>query len=304
MFYKVFIDDSGSKDYINPYSKEFINNSPLFKDYPKFWQDNYFVLCAVRVKQENITQINSDVNNLKEKYFGTYQVEVKSDWLRNPHQRKKHYLNPFGLDSDRLNAFGGDFIKIITSYKKEMKLFAVVFDKRFYGDAKRKTVDGHPLLKTTQILLERIQYSGGFNILIFDQMESSLKLTHGNHNRILNVYRKNQGMDKIYVDKYDKIINVQFKKSSEENFLQIADICVYNIFRQFLEYGREWIGSERNNEGQAKMRMYEYFDKIRCNFAFHPFHPNKVRGIGLSCLPDLEKLNWDLLKGCFNKGED
>ena len=35
MLYKIFIDDSGSKDYINPYSREFIDSPPLFKDYPK-----------------------------------------------------------------------------------------------------------------------------------------------------------------------------------------------------------------------------------------------------------------------------
>ena len=89
MYYKVFIDESGSKDYINPYSRGFVDVPPLFKDYPKFWQDNYFVLCAVRIKQEDIGPINNDINVLKEKHFKTTKVEIKSDWLRNPHNRKK-----------------------------------------------------------------------------------------------------------------------------------------------------------------------------------------------------------------------
>lgn len=299
MIYKVFIDDSGSKDFINPYSRELIENPPLFKDYPKFWQDNYFVLCGVRIKQEEIGKINSDINALKNTYFTTNRVEIKSDWLRNPHQRKKRYLNPYKITAEQLNAFGESFIDLIAQCKKEMKLFAVVFDKRCYGDAKRKISEGQPLLKTTQILLERIQYAGSFNVLVFDQMESSLRLTHGDHDRILNIYRKNEGLDEIYVDKYDKIIDVQFKKSVTENFLQVADVCAYNIYRQFLEHGRAWSGIERDKDGKATMDTYKYFDRMRCNFAFHPNYPYKVRGVGLTCLPDSEKLSWDLLDGCF-----
>jgi hypothetical protein len=304
MLYKVFIDESGSKDYLNPYSREFIDQPPIFRKYPKFWWDNYFVLCAIRIKQEDIGKINSHINALKIEYFGTHRVEVKSDWLRNSYQRKKRYLVPYKIGVEKLNNFGESFIDLITQHKREMKLFAVVFDKRFYGDAKRKTTTGHPLLKTVQILFERIQYAGNFNVLVFDQMESSLRLTHGDHAKILNIYRKNEGLNEIYVDKYDRIVDVQFKKSAMENFLQVADICSYNIYRQFLEFGRAWSGMERNKDGKATMGVYKYFDRIRCNFAFHPLAPNQVRGIGLSCLPDGEKLNWDLLKGCFEVLED
>ncbi len=89
MYYKVFVDESGNKGYLNPYSKEFIDQPPLFKDYPKFWQDNYFVLAGIRVKQDDLSIINTAINQLKNQYFKTHRVEVKSDWLRNPHMRKK-----------------------------------------------------------------------------------------------------------------------------------------------------------------------------------------------------------------------
>lgn len=299
MYYKIFVDESGSKEYINPYSKEFVDNPPLFDAYPKFWQDNYFALCGVRVKQEDIGEINQSINALKKNYFGTHEIEVKSDWLRNPHQRKKRYLKPFKVTPAKLNAFGEEFIDLIARYKKELKLFAVVFDKRFYGDAKRKKEEGHPLSKATQVLFERFEYSVGYNIITFDQMESSLRLTHGRHDKILNVYSKNSGMDIIYVDQYTKITDIQFKKSSNENFLQIADICAYNVFRQFCEHGREWFGQQVDGEGKTSMKAYKYFDKIRCNFAHHPVYRNKVRGIGLTCLPDAGKVDWDLLRGCF-----
>lgn len=297
MLYKFFIDDSGKKEYLTPYSKDFIDNPPMFEKYEDFWRDNYFVLCGVRIRQEDIGEINKEINILKKEFFGTHKVEIKSDWLRNPHQRKKRYLKVFDITAEKLNEFGEKFVELIGSYKYKIKIIAVVFDKRFYGDAKRQTSEGSPLLKTTQILFERLQYAGNYNIVIFDQMESSLKLTKGHHKKILNVFESNDGMDKIFIDKYDKVSDIKFMKSCNENFLQVADICAYNIFRQFVEFGREWCGCGEHKK--LEMNTYDYFEKIRCNFFFNSYN-GKVRGVGLTCIPDKEKINWDLLAGCFD----
>lgn len=300
MFYKVFVDDSGKKEYLTPYSRKFIENPPLFQEYPNFWRDNYFVLCGVRVKQKDLPVINEEINRLKKNFFGTYKVEVKSDWLRNPHQRKKHYLDVYKITPEKLNRFGNEYIDLIAKYKSKIKLIGVIFDKRYYGDVKRQRAEGHPLLKTVQCLFERLQYNtSGYNIVIFDQMESSLKLNIGQHDKILKIFQKNMDMEKIYVDQYTKIADIKFMKSKDENFLQIADICGYNIFRQFVQFGREWTGKYKDKSGRKKMNVYKYFDKIRCNFLYHPYN-KQVRGIGLICIPDLDKINWNILDGCFD----
>jgi len=300
MLYKIFIDESGKKEYITPYSKEFIDSPPLYKNYPDFWRDNYFVLCGIRVKQKDVALVNEDINKLKKHFFRTNKVEVKSDWLRNPYQRKKHYLDVYDITPEKLNEFGDRYVDLIAQYKSELKLIGVIFDKRYYGYAKRQKADGNPLLKTVQCLFERLEYNtSGYNIVIFDQMESSLKLDIGQHDKILKVFQKNMDMEKIYVDKYTKITDIKFMKSKEENFLQIADICGYNIFRQFVAFGREWTGKCKDKNGRMKMNIYKYFDKIRCNFLYHPIN-KKVRGIGLVCIPDLDKINWNILEGCFN----
>lgn len=299
MLYKVFIDESGKKEYKNPYSRDFIKNPPPLEKYEDFWRDNYFVLCGIRIKQDNLKIINPKINEIKKEYFGTHKIEIKSDWLRNPHKRKKHYLTPFNIIAERLNEFGEKFIDLIGEHKKNLKIVAVVFDKRFYGDAKRQKSEGIPLLKTAQVLFERLQYAGNYHIVIFDQMESSLKLSVGQHDKILNVFQKNHGMEKIYVDKYDKITDIKFMESCNENFLQVADICAYNIFRQFVEFGREWTGQNKSKNGKVSMSAYPYFDRIRCNFLYNPFN-KQVRGVGLTCVPDVKKLDWGLLDGCFN----
>ncbi len=297
MLYKFFIDDSGSKEYKTPYSKEFIKNPPLFEKYENFWRDNYFVLCGVRISQEEIGIVNSEINNLKIKYFRTDKVEIKSDWLRNPHKRKKKYIEKFNVTLEDLEKFSEELYDLISKHKSKLKLLAVIFDKRYYGDEKRRSSEGNPLIKCSQILFERLQYLNTYHLVIFDQMESSLKIDKGNHGKILKVLRGNEGMEKIYVTEYDKISDIKFVQSRNENFLQIADICAYNIYRQFVHYGREWDGKNKDEKGKITMKVYEYFDRIRCNFVYMP-KGKRVCGVGLVCLPDLNKCRWNLLNGC------
>lgn len=206
MDFKVFVDDSGRKEYITPYARDFVGMPPALSESTRnFWRDNYFVLCAVRVPTKSLGAINEAINTLKERYFGTKAIEVKSDWLRNPHKRKKKYLEPFNITAERLNEFGERFTDVIAIHAKELKLFAAVFDKRFYGDRKRETSDGDPLLKTTQVILERIHRQGGKNVVVFDQMENSLQKERGRHCSMLKVFQSNDGMKSAYVPEYTNI---------------------------------------------------------------------------------------------------
>lgn len=95
------------------------------------------------------------------------------------------------------------------------------------------------------------------------------------------------------MDKFDRIIDCRFVKSSGENFIQLADLCAYNVYRQFVQFGRQWDGVALG----GKMELYGYFDKIRCNFLAN-YDGKNVRGCGLICLPDPKKCNWNLLDGC------
>lgn len=295
MIYKVFVDDSGPKEYKTPYAKSFVDTPPPFEGSEQFWRDNYFVLCAVRVKQEDMAEINKEMNQLKVQYFGTKNVEVKSVWLRNNNQRKKHYLEPFKMTNEQLNEFGKSLINLIEKHSDKMKLIAVVFDKRYYG-GKRLLADGNPLYKSTQVLFERINKCGQYNLVIFDQMDESLKVTKGHHKAMVGIKDGNKGMTQVYTNEYESITDVSFAHSHNENFLQIADICAYNVHRQFTEYGRDWCGENKNEEGKKVLRDYPYFNKIRCNFRYDS--NGQVRGVGLICVPDVEKINWDLLKDC------
>lgn len=289
MLYKVFIDDSGSREYSTPYSRDFTINAPETEKYLDFWRKNYFVLTAVRVSESSLDVINQEINDLKFKTFQTNDVEIKSDWLRNPFQRKKHYLELFNITQESLNQFGEAIFDLIGRYRSKLKLISVVFDKRFFGDKRRQEIDADPLAKTAQVLFERLQYLGNYNVVIFDQMDSSLQVTRGDNGLVFKVYNESDCMKQIYVKSFTAISDVRPADSSKENFLQIADICGYPVYRQFVHYGRQWL------DPNSKMQLYPYFGKIRCNFI--PKR-GKVCGISLICIPDFQKNNWDLLKGC------
>jgi len=296
VLYKVFVDDSGKKDYNTPYSRDFKDAPPAFEGNEQFWRENYFVLCGVRIKQTDIGFIDTAVRSLKNDCFGSTDVEIKSTWLRIPDKRKKHYLDLYGVTAEKLNKFGEDLHELIANNADKLKIISVVFDKRYYGDAKRATGDGNPFLKTTQVLLERINYAGNTNVVTFDQFESSLSLAKGSHNQIMGIFRNNLGMDSRFLESYENIEDVDFKKSCDENFLQIADICAYNIHRQFVVYGREWCGERVSFEGKKQMETYDYFKKIMCNF--HTSSQGNVRGCGLTCVPDINKVNWNFRQNC------
>lgn len=280
MIYKVYIDDSGSRNYENPYSKDFVINPPGTDKYLEYWRKNYFVLTGVRVSLSHINNINTEINSLKTKFFKTNDVEIKSDWLRNPYKRKNKYLNPHKISEDMLNNFGNKLFDLISSHQKELKIISVVFDKRCYGDRKRNMIDGDPLAKSSQILFERIHYLGGENTVIFDQMDSSLKINRGDNKLVFKIYKENSCMKQLYVENFSSIIDVTPADSSKENFLQIADLCGYPIYRQFVHFGRQW------GNPDFKIKSYPYFEKLWGNFVSIK---EKVRGIGLICVPDIHK---------------
>lgn len=295
MLYKVFIDDSGKKGFYDPYDPLKNYDPPEYKDDLSFWRNNYFVLCGVKIKQDDIGQINDEINNLKYTYFGTHDIEIKSNYLRHPEKRQKFYLTPYGLSEQKLNEFGEAFIDLIAAHKEDLKLFAAIHDKRQIRQ--RSEIKHDPLLKTTQILLERIHKSGGYNIVVFDQMDSGISLDSKNHKNILGVYTGNKGMSEIYISNYSNISDVSFMVSSKENFLQIADVCAYNVNRQFMEYGREWL-DRSSIQDKKKLSTYPYFDRIAGNFYCSPYPncQNRVRGYGITLYPDFAKINWSTKK--------
>jgi len=293
MLYKVFVDDSGEKEYSNvyPYDFNLVANPPSWNDALDYWRRNYFVLCGIRVEATNIPIVDEKINRLKIKYFGTKDIEIKSTWLRDPKKREAHYIKPYGITNDEVLEFGTKFLDLICSFSNEIKIISCIFDKRCI---KRRAIYT-PITTTTQLLLERIHYKGGKNVVVFDQMDSSLHVTSHYNKKMVQVFSNNIGVERIFVEKYSNILDFVPGISKKENFLQIADACAYAVHKQFMKFGREWLGERKNENGESLLTPDKVFEQLRFNFDCHPVRKSVV-GSGIILYPHKKDLrvNWNI----------
>lgn len=78
----------------------------------------------------------------------------------------------------------------------------------------------------------------------------------------------------------EKIIeSVHFESSDQSNFLQVADLLTYNIYRQFTDHGDEW----DDGETLKSMTKYPYFARYIPKFDKDPF--GNITGYGLKKFP-------------------
>lgn len=83
--YLFYVDDSGEREYIS--------------------RGRYFVLTALGVQGRDWKPLNKDMLTLKRAYFHEVRVEIKSNWLRIPAERRRRYLDPFGITEHDLREF-------------------------------------------------------------------------------------------------------------------------------------------------------------------------------------------------------
>ena len=277
-----FVDDSGSKDWDTPYALEFTKKPPIRDEANlKFWRGNYFVLAGIHISSEAIARVNPHINQIKERFFGTKFVEIKSEWLRNPHQRRKHYLDVYKKDEEQLRGFvENEWYGVFQNFKADVQIQAFVLDKRFYY-AKREKVK--PFQELVQVLFDRVElHPHSACEIVFDQMDADIKSRKHNQGTILKISRKELDLKSFHA-KYSHT-NIRFEESLGSNFLQLADTVAYNVFRQFVQYGDSWEG----NDGDT-LKEYAFFSKIIPNF----YDVNgRIAGCGIVKVPDTKKLKW------------
>jgi hypothetical protein len=282
MKHYLFIDDSGSKDWDVPYTREFVDYSPSRNNTNrKFWMQNYFVLCGLYISESNIRILNPQIDEMKKKFFGTKHVEIKSDWLRNPHKQRKHYLEPYKLTVDSLKDFiDNHWYKIFEENPKAIQLQAFVLDKRFFNRQRDRIT---PLQKTIQVLFDRVELHPHKQCeIIFDQMDSDIKSTSNTQGTILRISNKEVNLGSFH-SKYSHS-NPIFEKSKNSNFLQLADTAAYNVLRQFVEYGDQW------EKTDGKLDLYEYFKRISSNFYLGKM--SILSGYGIVKIPNSSRAKW------------
>jgi hypothetical protein len=271
----IFIDDSGSKLWDTPYTRDFVERPPVRNDDNRdFWLKNYFVLAGIYVDSETMSRLNPLINEKKCQVFGTKHVEIHSSDMRNPYKRRKTYINKYGISDADLSGFIDDFWYPMIASNTQMKIQCVVLDKRYYSHRLNRS----PLAIAAQALFDRIELGPNrTSLILFDQMENSLRSEQREQGEILKVASHEIDLGAFF-EKYS-YASIGFEKSANSNFLQIADTVAYNVLRQFIDYGDQWDGSTRIDS------MYPYFECIYGNFYCHRGR-NNPKGVGISKLPD------------------
>lgn len=276
-----FIDDSGSRQWETPYSPTFIDSPPpRDEENINFWRRNYFVLAGIHITQAKADELNKLINTKKIEVFGTKHVEIKSDNLRNPHQQKKFYLDPFAISQEDLRSFVDDFWYPLF-VPENLTVQGFVLDKRYFAG---KRGQSSPLALLSQIVFDRlVMFPADECVVVFDQMENDIKSTRNDHGEIIKV--SDQTINASPFNSQYSHSEVRFEKSSNSNFLQLADTAAYNIYRQFVSYGDQW-----EHPSTTQLDTYEYLDRITdclyCN------DHGVIAGYGIVKYPNPTKRRW------------
>jgi len=66
----------------------------------------YFVHGAILAPADEISRLAVNIQALEVSLAGAAAIEVKSDWLRIPKERRRQYMEPYGLDDARIDRLG------------------------------------------------------------------------------------------------------------------------------------------------------------------------------------------------------
>lgn len=267
--FRAYFDDSGEKEYGAKTSR-------------------YFVYAGALVRLDDETALSREIADLKIATFGTADVEIKSNWVRIPSERKARYLDPYGVADGAFRAFIDALKEMMTS--ERFTYVAAAIDKiqmqERYGERK-----WYPSATAYQFLLQRVQLhcaaQGAKGHITIDDMSGSspkknqwrdLLRTH--HNRL-----RKDGCQLTKL-KFDNIApEPRFASSKRLHLLQVADLVAYDVFRQFRDHGDRW-----DDPGARGVPVYGHLRPLLKRFMLGP--GGKIEGWGIVKWPNDVGSRW------------
>lgn len=256
--YLFYLDESGEREYES--------------------QGRYFVLCALGLPVNEWRALNNDVLMLKHAYFHDARVEIKSVWLRIPKEREKRYITRYHITEEDLKEFVGKLYDALLSYN--ITIIASVIDKKQMQDQYKQPQS--PSSLAYRLLFERIELflenrSNSFGLILFDKITDLQVMKKGYEDLLTQQHLRylEKGTEFVRVNRI--VEGLLFVPSHENNLLQLADLCGYNIYRQFVMYGDEWNAHHRFTS------RYPYFAKIESKLDRSP--AGEYLGYGIKKFP-------------------
>ncbi len=268
--YRIYIDDSGEKEY-GPKSSQ------------------YFVYAGVVVAVADEPQFNAVIADAKHACFGRTDVELKSNWLRIPHEREKRYLSLHGVTDEKLTTMVNAIYEWIV--KADIQLVAAVIDK---PQMQQKYKDPwHPSATAYLYLLQRYQREmarrGGLGYVTVDDMEGASAAQNQWRDLLRSQHKKlkKEGCPLTKL-RFDNVAD-EFRFGGSERFhlLQVADFVAYNVLRQFRQYGEQW-----DDPAKGDLPMYPRLRQLLPRFMRGP--KNELQGWGIVKWPSMHTGRWCL----------
>lgn len=267
----IYCDESGQRDYG-----------------PK--TDRFFVVAGVVVAADEAPHLEDEIKGLKRAYWGAPNAEIKSNWIRQPKERQKHYTEKLGIGLNEINELVDALIKWL--HKAPVIFLAGVVDKPSMQEKYKSPhysggVAYTMLLQRYQKLLEKQDSTGS---VVFD--DPSGKSPGGFEWRDLlqkqHAKLKKHGCPYTKLA-FDRLGALTFADSAGSTFVQVADIVSYNTFRQFRDYGDIY-----DSEGAKSLPLYDHFARVLPMFDSSP--SGIFAGYGVAKWPLKSKNNWLITK--------
>ena len=253
---------------------------------------DYFALSAVGVPLEQWHALDRQITDLKWSFFDDPDVEMKSSWFRIPREREAHYLSRYNVTDNDLTEFMDAIYDALLAH--DVLIMAVVVDKRRFAD--RCRAGETPLSVAYTVLFERIerclQKIDAYGLMIFDKIVDA-EVKRVSYEKLLADQHKkhrDEGTEFVHVTRI--VENLLFIRSSDNNGVQLADLCAYNVMRQFRDYGRSY----HDRKGFLTGERYEYFARIEPKlFQMHP--EGRYTKHALRRVPMMRATEWEQIGG-------
>lgn len=236
----------------------------------------------------------SDIKDIKQRFFGTHCVEIKSNWLRMPSERGKRYLSKYGISDGDLSAFVDELYRCIIS--SDLKALAVAIDKPYYKEQYGDSA-WYPPAIAYELLLQRavqeILVPDGLSVVVDDMSGATPK---GNQYK-RNLRRQHASLRKNGSKLQKKIrfsslnTDIKFVDSAHSHQVQVADLVAYNVYRQFSPYSLGSCLGEIASIDQAP--AYQWLKALLPKFRTDS--RGQVQGYGLVAFPLENKAPWAFL---------
>jgi hypothetical protein len=273
--HKLFIDDSGNKDY----HPDGIYNQ-------QGGRTPYFVFGGILITPDAAGRIEEKMRRLKVATFGTTEVEIKARWLRRSDERRRRYLDKYGINENQLAAFTDLTYQAIV--EANCMLLACVVDKAEVQQLYKDKAYYAPAI-AYECLMQRVQQEmrdcNGHVHVTIDNMTGATPA--GNQHAYL--LRRQHSRMREYGSRlmsgmaFDRVGGMAFRDSHLDERLQLADLVAYAVYRQFVDHGSDWEDSSK------PLPVYDYLARLVPKFRNNN---RRIQGYGIVKFPMNRRVRW------------